>query len=161
MIAPSYGPIQTPLGPGYHAYNERGVVLVRVGSEARFLAEARRTLKEQPVRRDPPRGFASKIAKAMRSGDGSVVDWDSMGEFQRKVLQACAQIPYGSVRSYGDLARMIGAPRAARAVGTACARNPVPFVVPCHRVIRSGGELGGYGIGGTKAKERLLRAEGL
>lgn len=80
------------------------------------------------------------------------------GEFAMKVWGEMAAIPYGQVRTYGELARAIGSPGAARAVGQACNRNPVPIIIPCHRVIGSGGKLTGY-AGGLALKERLLRLE--
>ncbi len=79
--------------------------------------------------------------------------------FQRAVWRACARIPSGETRSYADLARMAGRPGAARAVGNAMHTNPVPIVVPCHRVIKSDGSLGGYGSG-VSLKKKLLRIEG-
>jgi len=78
--------------------------------------------------------------------------------FQRRVWRALREIPYGETRSYADLARAVGAPRAARAVGAANAANPIAIVVPCHRVIRADGSLGGYG-GGQRLKRRLLELE--
>lgn len=79
-------------------------------------------------------------------------------EFQRAVWDALCAIPYGETRSYGDVARSVGEPGAARAVGMANGSNPVPLVVPCHRVIETGGKLGGYG-GGRDLKRRLLAME--
>ncbi len=79
-------------------------------------------------------------------------------QFSRDVLRACAQIPYGETRSYGELAVMAGKPGAARAVGQVMARNPLPLFVPCHRVIAADGSLGGFG-GGLEMKRRLLRLE--
>ncbi len=79
--------------------------------------------------------------------------------FTRRVLRACSWIPAGDVRSYGQLAAKVGKPGAARAVGQALARNPVPVLVPCHRVVRAGGQLGGFG-GGRVWKEFLLAQEG-
>lgn len=86
-------------------------------------------------------------------------DWKMFSPFQRSVLEATANIPYGEVWTYGELARLIGAPKAARAVGMALARNPVPIVIPCHRVISSDRSLRGY-IGGMERKAFLLRLEG-
>ena len=80
-------------------------------------------------------------------------------EFQQKVWQALADIPFGQTRSYGDVARAIGKPRSVRAVGAANGRNPLPIVVPCHRVIGSDGSLTGF-AGGLAAKTRLLELEG-
>jgi methylated-DNA-[protein]-cysteine S-methyltransferase len=88
------------------------------------------------------------------------VDLSSGTAFQRKVWRALTKIPYGQTRSYAWVARAIGAPKALRAVGTACGANPVPLIIPCHRVIASDGSLGGFG-GGLRLKRRLLRLEGV
>jgi methylated-DNA-[protein]-cysteine S-methyltransferase len=87
-------------------------------------------------------------------------DWQGMSTFHREVLRMCFQIPRGKVSPYGELARRIGKPCAARAVGTAMARNPFPIVIPCHRVVRSDGAPGHYG-GGAALKRELLRREGI
>jgi methylated-DNA-[protein]-cysteine S-methyltransferase len=79
-------------------------------------------------------------------------------DFQLQVLAELQKIPYGETRSYGDVARCIGRPKAVRAVGAANGRNPIPIVVPCHRVIGAGGALTGFG-GGLETKEKLLRLE--
>ncbi len=86
------------------------------------------------------------------------VDLSGLPEFQRRVLEEARRIPYGEARSYSWIARRIGRPRAVRAVGTALGRNPVPFIVPCHRVLRSDGSLGGYAFG-QGLKEQLLKME--
>jgi methylated-DNA-[protein]-cysteine S-methyltransferase len=88
------------------------------------------------------------------------LDWQLSKDFRRKVLRAIARIPYGQTRSYTEMATSAGNERAVRAAGTACGTNPIPLVVPCHRVLRSGGALGGYG-GGLPMKEGLLRLEGV
>jgi methylated-DNA-[protein]-cysteine S-methyltransferase len=88
------------------------------------------------------------------------LDWQLSKDFRRKVLRAIARIPYGQTRSYTQMATSAGNERAVRAAGTACGTNPIPLVVPCHRVLRSGGALGGYG-GGLPMKEGLLRLEGI
>lgn len=87
------------------------------------------------------------------------VDLSRLSDFDRRVLDVARRLGHGQVVSYGELARRIGRPRAARAVGNALGRNPVAIVVPCHRVIRSDGTLGGYG-GGVEYKQELLRLEG-
>ena len=88
------------------------------------------------------------------------VDWRGMSNFQRRVLEVTRAIPYGETRSYGELARRIGNPRAARAVGGAERRNPVPLIIPCHRVIGSDGSMKGYGgAEGVDLKARLLAFE--
>jgi O-6-methylguanine DNA methyltransferase len=86
------------------------------------------------------------------------VDLSEVPEFQKKVLAAARRIPFGEVRPYAWVAQRIGHPRAVRAVGTALGRNPVPFIVPCHRVLQTGGGLGGY-LFGTEVKSRLLSLE--
>lgn len=88
------------------------------------------------------------------------LDLRGRGSFSRDVLRACAQIPYGQTRSYGELAAMAGKPTAARAVGQMMARNPLALFVPCHRVIGADGSLGGFGAG-LEMKRRLLALEGI
>lgn len=111
-----------------------------------FLAEAERQLREY---------FAGQ-----RSCFDLPVDLSVLSPFQRRVLETALQtIPFGQVVPYAELARRIGRPKAARAVGGALGRNPVAIVVPCHRVVRGDGGLGGYG-GGVEWKERLLALEG-
>jgi methylated-DNA-[protein]-cysteine S-methyltransferase len=88
------------------------------------------------------------------------LDWQLSKGFRRRALRAIDRIPYGKTRSYTEIARSAGNERAVRAAGTACGSNPIPIVVPCHRVLRSGGALGGYG-GGLPMKEALLELEGV
>jgi len=88
------------------------------------------------------------------------LDWGDHSPFQVKVWEALRGIPYGRVRSYGWVARKIGKPGAARAVGAACGANPVPLLVPCHRVVSGDGSLGGFS-GGLPNKKRLLKLEGI
>jgi methylated-DNA-[protein]-cysteine S-methyltransferase len=89
------------------------------------------------------------------------VDWGEMTAFQQKVLTLCRRIPFGKTLTYGELAARAGSPRAARAVGSCMARNPIPLIIPCHRVLASGGRLGDYSApGGTETKKRLLDLEG-
>ncbi len=88
------------------------------------------------------------------------LDLSALTRFQRRVLEACAKIPYGETVTYGELARRLGQPTAARAVGGALARNPVPLVVPCHRVVAADGSLGGFSAEhGVSLKRWLLRLE--
>jgi methylated-DNA-[protein]-cysteine S-methyltransferase len=89
-----------------------------------------------------------------------LIDLEGCSEFQRRVLLAEYKIPRGWVSTYGRIARSLGAPNAARAVGTALSRNPFPIIIPCHRAIRSNGELGGF-QGGLNMKRALLELEGL
>ncbi len=88
------------------------------------------------------------------------IDWRDATGFRRKALEACRQIPFGSTASYADLARAAGSPGAARAVGSAMATNPLPLIVPCHRVLRSDGSLGGFSSPqGPPQKQRMLKLE--
>ncbi len=87
------------------------------------------------------------------------VDWEPISGFARLILEACAQIPYGETVSYAELARWVGKEGAARAVGQALAANPVPILVPCHRVVCADGSIGGFS-GGVEIKRRLLELEG-
>jgi methylated-DNA-[protein]-cysteine S-methyltransferase len=86
------------------------------------------------------------------------LDWSLTRGFHRRVLRATARIPYGQAATYGDMAARAGSPRAVRAAGNALGRNPIPIIVPCHRVLRTGGGLGGYG-GGLDRKRYLLDLE--
>ena len=115
------------------------------------ILEAPRRL--DPVRRELDRYFAGTLRDFE-----APIDWSLTGPFARRVLRRTARIPYGSVASYGDVAVDVGTPRGARAVGNALGSNPIPVVVPCHRVVRTGGALGGYG-GGVPRKRWLLELE--
>lgn len=104
--------------------------------------------------------LVARVADALESGRTDVpVDLSSRSSFHRQVLRAAARIPRGEVRTYAELAAAVGRPRAARAVGTAMARNPVALLIPCHRVVPSGGGVGSYGYG-ADVKAELLRLEG-
>jgi methylated-DNA-[protein]-cysteine S-methyltransferase len=99
------------------------------------------------------RGEASDLA-------GVALDMDQVPEFHRRVYDAARTIPPGETLSYGDIARRVGAPGAARAVGQALGRNPFPIVVPCHRVLAAGGRIGGFSAqGGVATKRRMLAIE--
>ncbi|MEM7456037.1 MAG: MGMT family protein [Planctomycetota bacterium] len=90
------------------------------------------------------------------------IEMEHLSDFQKSVTDACRAIPYGEMRSYGELATIAGSPGAARAVGTVMRRNRFPLIVPCHRVIGAGGSLGGYSaVDGTATKVRLLELEGV
>ena len=88
------------------------------------------------------------------------LDWRLSSGFRQKVLRQIDRIPFGQTRSYREMAAGAGNERAVRAAGSACGSNPIPIIVPCHRVLRTGGGLGGYG-GGLELKEELLRLEGV
>ena len=88
-------------------------------------------------------------------------DLRSVTEFERAVLLKALEIPQGEIRTYGWIAAQIGHPLAVRAVGSALRKNPVPVLIPCHRVVRSDGHVGEYALGGSEAKRRILAAEGI
>jgi O-6-methylguanine DNA methyltransferase len=88
------------------------------------------------------------------------LDWSSRTDFQQKVWAALTRIPTGKTRSYGEIARAIGKPKAGRAVGGACGANPIPVIVPCHRVLAANGKIGGFS-GGLDWKRTLLAREGV
>ena len=116
------------------------------------IVEARAPLDE--VRRELEEYFEGR-----RRAFDAALDWTLVAPFARRVLRATSQIPYGGVLSYADVAADAGSPRGFRAAGNALGANPIPIVVPCHRVLRSGGALGGYG-GGLERKRFLLELEG-
>jgi O-6-methylguanine DNA methyltransferase len=146
----------------YVAFTQRGISYIRTaasmdGADEKFL-EAYRDRFGRPLRRAPrpPAG----LLPALRNGTGRSVRIDLLDvtDFERDVLDATRQIPVGQTRPYRWVAAEIGRPGAVRAVGTALGRNPVPLLVPCHRVTRSTGEPGDY-VFGAPIKDRLLRVE--
>ncbi len=157
----------TPIGPVYVAVSERGLIAVRFGVDERAFTEAlRRQFGTPPERSSQRAGHAARQMAEYLAGRRQAfdmpVDLSAITDFQRQVLLAACQIPRGQVVTYTDIARRIGKPLAARAVGQALSRNPVPIVVPCHRVLAADGSLRGYlGSEGTATKERLLRLEGV
>jgi len=130
----------------------QGVSLIRAERLEKPATAAARRLAEQA------REELSEYFEGKRAFFSVPVDLSEAPDFQRKVLAAARRIPFGEVRPYAWVAQHIGHPRAVRAVGTALGRNPVPFIVPCHRVLQTGGGLGGY-LFGTDVKSRLLSLE--
>lgn len=159
-----YAALATPLGRIWVAYRENIVRYLSARSEEQFLERALEALGESPIREEqPPASVARRVVAAIegRRPLPSQVDLSTVTPFQREVLQAALSIPRGEVRSYAWIARELGHPRAVRAVGTALARNPIPFVIPCHRVVRTNGDLGNYSGGGVETKARILQYEGV
>jgi AraC family transcriptional regulator of adaptative response/methylated-DNA-[protein]-cysteine methyltransferase len=145
------------------AGTERGVSAVYLGhNDDELAATLRREYPEAEISRDSE-GVARWVRQIVRHLAGKQPELDLPLDiqgtaFQRRVWDALCQIPYGQTRSYTEVARQLGQPKARRAVARACATNPVSLVIPCHRVIRGDGGLGGYG-GGIKNKQTLLAAE--
>ena len=163
-LADTYWRLESPLGPVYVAHSKAGISMV---SRASSPAEFERTFARRhgrPVSRErstAPSGIAA-LVKRLASPERRKLHYDlrNLSEFERAVLLKALEIPDGEVRPYGWIAREIGRPDAVRAVGTALAKNPVPLLIPCHRVVRSDGTIGRYSMGGARAKRTLLSLEG-
>ncbi len=154
----------TPIGEIWLACSERGLVAIDWdGNRSKLLDYATRRLKS-PVEENPGRltHTASQLREYLageRRQFTLKIDWSLMRPFQREALLATFAIPYGQTSTYGEIAAQIGRPRSARAVGRAEATNPMPLVIPCHRVLGVDGKLRGYG-GGLEIKKWLLQLEG-
>jgi O-6-methylguanine DNA methyltransferase len=164
-LADAYARVESPIGPVFVAWNALGVSFVSVADDAgefegRFGRDIGRPLRR--VESLPPR--LGRVVGRRLAGDRSApvpVDLRGRSPFEEAVLRKALEIPPGEVRPYGWIAAEIGRPKAVRAVGTALAHNPVPLVIPCHRVVRSDGEIGEYSMGGPAVKRRVLTSEGL
>lgn len=161
-LVDGYRVFESPVGDVVVAFNPAGVSAVDLAEDEafdRFEARFGRPLAEAL----PPKGWERLIATAIERGRPGTLPLDlrSSTEFQQEVLIGAATIPRGEVRSYGWLARRTGSPKAARAVGSVMASNPVPLIVPCHRVVRSDGDIGRYSLGGAHRKRELLAHEGI
>jgi AraC family transcriptional regulator of adaptative response/methylated-DNA-[protein]-cysteine methyltransferase len=158
-----YTLLASPLGRLLLAATPRGICAVYLGdADAGLEARLRREYPEAEVRRDDA-GFNPWSDELLRHIDGRQPHLDlpldvRATAFQWRVWQALRAIPYGSTRSYAEIARAIGQPAAARAVARACATNPVAVLIPCHRVVREDGGLGGY-FWGVERKQALLDRE--
>ena len=164
LEAVGYRVIDSPLGPLWVAVGPRGVVAVTYGGEpdARDLARIVRAYgpgvlpdarRVDPVARELDQYFAGR-----RRVFDVAVDLTPLTPFQRRVLSATARVPYGDLVTYAEIARRAGNDKASRATGGAVGANPIPIVVPCHRVVATDGTLGGYS-GGLDNKRRLLQLE--
>ncbi|HEX6547173.1 MAG TPA: methylated-DNA--[protein]-cysteine S-methyltransferase [Candidatus Dormibacteraeota bacterium] len=159
-LGDAYAPVDTVIGRFWVAWNGSRISAVQLMQEAEFVAWFERETR-RPLRRveSVPDRVRERVLE-MRGRD-LVYDLSSISPFERAVLMKTLEIPRGEVRTYSWVAREIGAPRAVRAVGTALANNPIPLLIPCHRVVRSDGVIGNYGAGGPVAKKRLLALEGV
>jgi AraC family transcriptional regulator of adaptative response/methylated-DNA-[protein]-cysteine methyltransferase len=158
-----YAVAETTIGRLLIAATERGICSVRIGQSENVMAkELGREFPAATIHRDRE-GLATWVERLVRHIEGRAPSLDlpidvKATAFQWRVYEALRAIPYGETRTYREVARSIGAPRAARAVGRACATNPVGIVIPCHRVVREGGALGGYAWG-LGIKKQLLESE--
>ena len=156
----------TPIGPIWVAVSPQGLVGVEVGPEQQQLVTLLMKYGFNEVLADEVKTAEavkqiSQYLQGERKEFDLPIDWTVFTPFQERALRATYDIPYGRVMTYGQIANQLGNPRAARAVGRAEATNPMPLVIPCHRVIGSDGKLHGYGAGeGLATKAWLLRLEG-
>jgi methylated-DNA-[protein]-cysteine S-methyltransferase len=157
----------TALGPFGIAWSERGLSRLQLPEADRAATEKRLGASASPC--EPP-PWAEQVIAAFRrylAGErvdfaAAAIDLAGVGEFRRAVYESARAVGWGQTVSYGELARRIGFPWGARAVGQALARNPVPLVVPCHRILTQNRRIGGFSAyGGTLTKQRLLALEGV
>jgi methylated-DNA-[protein]-cysteine S-methyltransferase len=155
--------LATPIGRVLVAATDAGLVRVVFRQSDAAFTRALRDLGLTVARSDARTGDVVRQLRAYFAGRRRHfdvrIDLRGVTPFQRRVLQAASEVPPGQVVSYGEIARRIGQPSCSRAVGQALGRNPIPIVIPCHRVVATGGRLGGY-TGGLAIKKKLLRLEG-
>ena len=163
-LADGYWEIDSPVGRIFVAHSRAGISLV---SRARSAADFEKTFRNRcgrPVARStdaPPANVRALVAGRIRGRDANVrFDLRGLSEFERAVLLKAFEIPPGEVRPYSWIAREIGHPDAVRAAGSALAKNPIPLLIPCHRVVRADGHIGNYSLGGPRNKRTLLASEG-
>jgi methylated-DNA-[protein]-cysteine S-methyltransferase len=172
LIDIAYAEVDSPFGKLLVARTDRGVVRLKLpgGRDGRIspdealedlAANVSPRVLEAPSRLDAERRELEEYFEGRRHRFDVPVDWalTSPG-FRSRALHAVARIPYGKTRTYAEIAKSAGSARAFRAAGTACGHNPIPLIVPCHRVVQSGGGIGNYG-GGPEMKKALLDLEGV
>ena len=167
LLDVAYATVDSPLGPLVVAATPRGLVRIaytELRLDADVLDELSRKLSprilEAPARLDGVRRELDEYFEGRRTGFDVPIDWALTRGFTSAVLRATARIGFGETSTYAEVASRAGSPRAVRAAGNSLGSNPLPVVVPCHRVLRTGGALGGY-TGGLERKEFLLRLEGV
>jgi methylated-DNA-[protein]-cysteine S-methyltransferase len=166
LLDVAYATLDSPLGTLLLATTPRGLIrlaYVDHSDEDEVLEHLAATVSPRimaaPRRLDEPRRELDEYFAGRRHGFDVPLDWTLTRGFARRVLQATAQIPYGATATYKQMAAQAGSPRGSRAAGNALGSNPIPIVVPCHRILHSGGGLGGY-TGGVEKKRLLLGVEG-
>jgi O-6-methylguanine DNA methyltransferase len=164
MGVDTYAALDTPIGLLQVAWTAEGISAVRLAShedefERWFSARmSRRAARAGSL----PERLAVQIEEAIAGRPRRLrFDLGRLSAFEQEVLRKTVQIPRGEVRPYAWVAREIGRPRAVRAVGTALGHNPIPVLIPCHRVVRTDGGLGEYSMGGTEVKREMLSREGV
>ena len=165
LIDVAYAQVDSPLGPLTAAVTPRGLVRLAYPERpldaviADLAQEISPRVLEAPGRLDGVRRELDEYFEGRRRSFETPIDWALTRGFFRKVLEATARIGYGQVSTYAEVAEHAGSARAVRATGNGLGSNPIAVVVPCHRVLRSGGGLGGY-TGGIERKQYLLALEG-
>jgi O-6-methylguanine DNA methyltransferase len=163
-LGDAYWRLESPVGPVFVAHSRAGISMVtRADSASEFERAFERRFGRAVAREKSP--APAKVRALVRDGKGQGrrelrYDLRGLSEFERAVLLKALEIPSGEVRPYSWIAREIGHPGAVRAAGSALAKNPVPLLIPCHRVVRSDGHIGNYSLGGARNKRRLLAVEG-
>jgi methylated-DNA-[protein]-cysteine S-methyltransferase len=157
----------SPLGPVWIAMSKRGLVAIGIGASEERFSQSFKQLGYNHVIQNAahlaiPIRQIGEYLTGQRTEFNLPIDWSVMTPFQEQALRITYSIPYGKTTTYGDIARQLNRPGAARAVGRAQATNPIPLVIPCHRVVGADGGLHGYGApGGLETKAWLLRLEGI
>jgi methylated-DNA-[protein]-cysteine S-methyltransferase len=163
LVDVAYAPVDSPFGELIVAATKKGLVYVAYPGDSDPLDDIARSvsprLMKSPKRLDRTRRELDRYFDGRLKNFTVPVDWDFARGFAGRVLKATAKVPFGRVTTYRDVARAAGNVRASRAAGNALGSNPMPIVVPCHRVLRTGGALGGY-TGGVERKVFLLELEG-
>ena len=161
-MADSYARFETVLGGVYVAWNRLGVsAAARSADGSEFEAWFRKDVGRPLVAAPAPADLAARIEAELAGKRSMRFDLRGLTDFEQAVLRKTCEIPRGQVRPYGWVAREIRRPAAVRAVGTALANNPIPYFIPCHRVVRTDGTIGEYGGGGPEAKRAILTLEGV
>jgi methylated-DNA-[protein]-cysteine S-methyltransferase len=166
LLDVAYTTTDSPFGPLLLAKTRRGLVRVGLPNQDQdellvdLSARVSPRVLEAPTELDEVRREIDLYFEGKLDHFDLPLDWRLSGGFRQRVLREINRIPYGQTRSYTEMARRAGNERAVRAAGSACGSNPLPLVVPCHRVLRTGGALGGYG-GGLPMKQGLLELEGV
>ena len=172
LLEVAYGSVESPFGDLLAAVTPRGLLRLsydpsRNDKVLQQIAEkVSPRILEAPQRLDPVRRELDEYFEGRRRKFDLKLDWGLTRGFFQAILRETARVPFGEVATYKQMAEAAGSPRAVRAAGNALGSNPIPIVVPCHRIVRTGGKMGGYGgtlgpyIAGPEIKQRLLELEG-
>ena len=172
LVEVAYGAIESPVGELLAAVTPRGLLRLSYDPSRndavleQIAAKVSPRILEAPDRIDPVRRELEEYFGGRRRRFDLKLDWSLTRGFFQKILRETARLDFGQLATYKQMAEAAGSPRAVRAAGNALGSNPIPIVVPCHRIVRTGGTMGGYGgslgpyIGGPGIKQRLLELEG-